>query len=148
MQEFISETEFKFGDGKVVASIPCNTEGKNVSLKRDVVKSEITLSLSKEIKKATELKIDFVNDRTNIFGKDIHLHFTTSGHYAIPLNETNLNLKTSSVEDSNFVEFNNELFREMGKQFNINIKSTAAESPWSNDIVEKQNGVIGNKLKK
>ena len=104
MQEFISETEFKFGDGKVVASIPCNTEGKNVSLKRDVVKSEITLSLSKEIKKATELKIDFVNDRTNIFGKDIHLHFTTSGHYAIPLNETNLNLKTSSVEDSNFVE--------------------------------------------
>ena len=263
MQEFTSETEFKFGDGKVVASeksvvIPCNAEGKNVSLKTDVVKSEITLSLSKESKKITELKIDFVNDRTNIFGKDIHLHFTTSGHYAIPLNETNLNLKTSSVEDSNFVEvllaidnieekskkeikyiaiklhkqfghpksarlidliktvgtsdkdmldmvkdldksceicmrykrpssrpvvefslahgfnetvaidlkhwvaifgtptflsdnrgeFTNELFREMGKQFNINIKSTAAESPWSNDIVEKQNGVIGNMIEK
>ena len=45
-------------------------------------------------------------------------------------------------------EFNNELFREMGKQFNINIKSTAAESPWSNDIVEKQNGVIGNMIEK
>ena len=54
--------------------------------------------------KAAELKIDFVNDRINIFGKDIHLHFTTSGHYAIPLNETNLNLKTSSLEDLNFVE--------------------------------------------
>ena len=75
-----------------------------MSLKTDVVKSEITLSLSKESKKATELKIDFVNDRTNIFGKDIHLYFTTSGYYAVPLNETNLNLKTSSVEDSNFVE--------------------------------------------
>ena len=45
-------------------------------------------------------------------------------------------------------EFNNELFREMGKQLNINIKTTAAESPWSNSIVEKQNGVIGNMMKK
>ena len=39
-----------------------------------------------------------------MFGKDIHLHFTTRGHYAIPLIETNLNLKTSSLEDPNFVE--------------------------------------------
>ena len=54
--------------------------------------------------KAAESIIDFVNDRINMFGKDIHLNFTTSGHYAIPLNETNLNLKTSSVEHSNFVE--------------------------------------------
>ena len=230
-----------------------------MSLKTDVVKSEIPLLLSKESMKAAESKIDFVNDRINIFGKDIHLHFTTSGHYAIPLNETNLNLKTPSVEDSNFDEvlltidnteekskkekkyiaiklhkqfghpksarlidliktagisdkdlldmvkdldksceicmrykrpssrpvvefsvahgfnetvainlkhwaaifgtpniflsdnrgeYNNELFREMGKQFNINIKSTVAESPWSNNIVEKQNGVIGNMIEK
>ena len=34
--------------------------------------------------KAAESKIDFVNDRVNIFGKDIHLNLTTSGHYAIP----------------------------------------------------------------
>ena len=53
---------------------------------------------------AAESKIDFANDRITIFSKDIHLHFTTSGHYAIPLNETNLNLKTPSVEDSNFDE--------------------------------------------
>ena len=44
--------------------------------------------------------------------------------------------------------FNNELFREMGEQLNINIKTTAAESPWSNNIVEKQNGVIGNMMEK
>ena len=74
---------------KVVASeksvvIPCNIAGKNVSLKTDVVKSEIPLLLSKESMKAAESKIDFVNDRINISGKDIHLHFTTSGHYAIP----------------------------------------------------------------
>ena len=45
-------------------------------------------------------------------------------------------------------EFKNELFREMGEQLNINIKTTAAESPWSNSIVEKQNGVIGNMMEK
>ena len=54
IQEFNSETEFKFGDGKVVGSektvvIPCNIAGKNVSLKTDVVKSEIPLLLSKEV---------------------------------------------------------------------------------------------------
>ena len=85
---FISETEFKSGDGKVVASekrvvIPCNIGGKNVSLKKDEVKSEIPLLLRKESMKAAESKIDFVNDRINMFGKDIHLHFTTSGHYAM-----------------------------------------------------------------
>ena len=75
-----------------------------MSLKTDVVKSEIPLLLSKESMKAAESKIDFVNDTINIFGKDIHLHFTNSGHYAIALNETNLNLKTSLLEDLNFVE--------------------------------------------
>ena len=44
--------------------------------------------------------------------------------------------------------FNNELFREMGEQLNINIKTTAAESPWSNNIVEKLNQVIGNMMEK
>ena len=38
-----------------------------------------------------------------MFGKDIHLYFTTSGHYVFPLNETNVNLKTS-LEYSNFVK--------------------------------------------
>ena len=45
-------------------------------------------------------------------------------------------------------EFNNELFRAMGEQLNINIKTTAAESLWSNNIVEKLNQVIGNMMEK
>ena len=111
MQEFTSETEFKFEDGKVAASeksirIPCNIANKNVSLKTDVVKSETPLLLS--IRKVwrqqkAESKIGFLSNRTNMFRKDVHLYFTTSGHYAFPLNETSLNLKTS-LEYSNFVE--------------------------------------------
>ena len=45
-----------------------------MSLKTDV-KIEILLLLSKESMKAAELKIDFVNDRINIFGKGILLQF-------------------------------------------------------------------------
>ena len=42
--------------------------------------SEIHLLLSKESMKEAELKIDYVNDKINMLGNDIHLHFTTSGH--------------------------------------------------------------------
>ena len=72
--------------------------------KIDIVKSEIPQLLSKESMKAAESKIDFANDRINMFGKDIHLHFTTSGHYAIQLNEIYSNLKTPSLVDSKFAE--------------------------------------------
>ena len=72
IQEFTSETEFKFGVGKVVAleknaPIPCNIAEKNVPLKTDVVKSETPLLLSKESMKAAESKIDFLNDRINVW---------------------------------------------------------------------------------
>ena len=45
-------------------------------------------------------------------------------------------------------EFNNVTFCEIGEQLNINVKSTSAESPWSNGVVEKYNGVIGNMMEK
>ena len=86
----------------------------------DVVNSEITLLFSKESKRLQILqsfvraksknkihtlsKIDFANDRIYILDKEILLHFATSEHYAILLNNINLNLKTSSLEDSKFVE--------------------------------------------
>ena len=63
----------QLADGKVVASkknviIPCNIAGKNVSLKTDVVKSEIPVT------KQGKYEGSKVNDRINMFGKDIHLH--------------------------------------------------------------------------
>ena len=39
-------------------------------------------------------------------------------------------------------EFNNSLFTNMAEMFNINIKLTAAESPWSNDIIEQHNTIL------
>ena len=45
-------------------------------------------------------------------------------------------------------EFNIDVFREMGEQLTINIKTTAAELPWSNGIAEKHKGIIGNMMEK
>ena len=300
MKRFKSNTEFRFGDGKSViseqcVSIPCKIAGVSVNVETDVVKSEIPLLLSKESMKKAGTKIDFVKDKINIFGKEIDLKFTSSGHYAIPLNEYQKSseltieeqkfteilltidniekksekekqqiavklhkqfghpkssrlidlIKTSGITDKNFIdivkeldekcdiclrykkpksrpvvgfslahdfnetvamdlkpfrnvyifhmidhatrysggaiihskqkeviidkifkhwisifgtpklflsdnggEFNNDIFREMGEQLNINVKTTSAESPWSNGIVEKHNGVIGNMMEK
>ncbi|CAL4061416.1 unnamed protein product [Meganyctiphanes norvegica] len=40
-------------------------------------------------------------------------------------------------------EFNNSEMRALGEAFNIKIMTTAAESPWSNGICERLNGVLG-----
>ena len=40
-------------------------------------------------------------------------------------------------------EFNNGEMKALGESFNIKILSTAAESPWSNGICERLNGVLG-----
>ena len=45
-------------------------------------------------------------------------------------------------------EFNHELFREVCEQFNITIKSTVAEAPWFNGIVEQHNAVLEKIIKK
>ena len=295
-----SDTEFKFGDGKSVSSarcvsIPCRIAEKSVTVETDVVKSEIPLLLSKNSMKKANTKIDFTNDKVNIFGKEVDLQFTSSGNYAIPLRDSCKDLdsdleesqltevlltiddiarksnkekqqiaiklhrqfgrpkssrlidlvKSAGISDNEFLdllknfdesceicirykkpksrpvigfslahdfnermatdlksfrngnilhfvdhatrfgagamiyskrkeviidkvfkhwmalfgnpktfspdngeEFNNEDFREMGEQLNINIRITGAESPWPNGIVEKHNSVIGNMMKK
>ena len=43
-------------------------------------------------------------------------------------------------------EFNNEDFRIMGEKLNTKIKSTAAESPWSNGINERHNAILGDMI--
>ena len=45
-------------------------------------------------------------------------------------------------------EFNNELLREVCEKFNITMKSTAAEAPWSNGIVEQHNTVLRTMINK
>ena len=45
-------------------------------------------------------------------------------------------------------EFNNSKFISFCEDFNINVKMTAAKSPWSKILVERHNGVLGNTVRK
>ena len=47
-------------------------------------------------------KIDFLGDKVNIFGNDINLNFTSSGHYAISLNDRYQG--SAFLDDSRFIE--------------------------------------------
>lgn len=48
----------------------------------------------------------------------------------------------------NGCEFNNADMRALGEAYNIKIMTTAAESPWSNGVCERQNAVIGQIIQK
>ena len=54
----------------------------------------------------------------------------------------------SKIITDNGGEFNNNEMRALGESFNIKVLSTAAESPWSNGIVERLNAVLGNMVSK
>ena len=48
-----------------------------------------------------------------------------------------------TILSENGAEFNNELLCELCEQFNVSVKSTAAEAPWSRGIVKRHNAVLG-----
>ena len=45
-------------------------------------------------------------------------------------------------------EFDNEDYREMGEKLNTIVKSSEAESPWSNGVNERHNGIMGEMVTK
>ena len=45
-------------------------------------------------------------------------------------------------------EFNNQEFRDMSQNMNIVVKTTAAQSPWSNGLNERHNGILGEMVTK
>lgn len=53
-----------------------------------------------------------------------------------------------SILTDNGREFDNESFRDMAQNLNIVVRTTAAESPWSNGLNERHNGILGEMVKK
>ncbi|XP_071118367.1 uncharacterized protein [Haliotis cracherodii] len=85
-----SDSIFKFGGGRLLKSIakvtfPCEIAGVNCTITTDVVQSDIPLLLGKPAMKAAKVVLDLENDRASIFGKEINLQCTSSGHYCIPI---------------------------------------------------------------
>ena len=69
-------------------NLPAVIAGKEVTIKTDVVESDISLLLTRQAMKTAGVKMDLESDTTQIFDKDIALNLTTSGHYCIPIDRT------------------------------------------------------------
>ncbi len=98
-----SDKIFKFGGGTKLQStgeytIPAYLVGEKVSIRTDVVKSDIPLLLSREAMKTAKVKMDIENDSAEVLGKEVSLNLTSSGHYCIPLG------KDISVKEVNAVK--------------------------------------------
>ena len=89
-----SHRVFKFGDHKLLKSlksvtIPAKIGHKNAKIVTDVIDSALPLLLCKKELRMAKTKIGFHNDVINIFGQDIKISSTASGHYLIPISQTN-----------------------------------------------------------
>ena len=93
--------KFKFGNGKCFSSIqtvniPFEIAGLKGFVNTDVIDCKVPLLLSKESMKSAKSKLDFNNDTIEMFGHEIKLNQTSSGHYCIPLlDENSVMLKRS-----------------------------------------------------
>ena len=52
------------------------------------------------------------------------------------------------ITSDNGGQFNNRLFTQMVEMFNVNVKPTAAESTWSNGMVERHNAILAKTIEK
>ena len=85
-----SSRVFKFGNNGTLRSkgtyvLPVVIAGSNATIKTDVVESDIPLLLFKIAMKKAKMKINLEKDRCEIFGKEVELMTTSSGHYCVPL---------------------------------------------------------------
>lgn len=86
----VSTKVFKFGNNFRFKSegeytIPGIIAGRKVIIRTDVVKSEIPLLLSRSAMKKAGVRLDLQDGKVNIFGQDIDLKLTESGHCCIEL---------------------------------------------------------------
>ena len=96
-----SDTMFKFGGGTVLKSnrkviFPCSVAGVECEIEADVVESDIPLLLSKDSMKKAKMKLDLENDSASIFGNEVQLQCTSSGHYFVPIDQVKVNVEETS----------------------------------------------------
>ena len=89
-----SQQMFKFGEGKSVKSegkvkLPALIGSKKVTIETEIIKANIPMLLSKESMKTACTVINFNTDQIEMLGETHNLISTSSGHYAIPLTQSN-----------------------------------------------------------
>ena len=81
---------FRFGGGETLQSkgvfeLPAVIAGQCVTITTDVVESSVPLLLSMKAMRKAKVKLDLENDMVEIFGKRVHLNYTSSGQCCIPI---------------------------------------------------------------
>ena len=99
IQQTGSRRMFLFGGGNKLRSdgefcLPAEIAGKEVRIKTDVVQSDIPLLLSRKSMKTAGVKMDLENEPATIFGKEVTLNLTASGHYSVSINRSRKELIT------------------------------------------------------
>ena len=94
--------QFRFGAGKVYPSsrlvhIPVYIGSSSATLSAHVVSCNVPLLLSRNSLKKANATLDFTEDSLKIFGENISLTITKSGHYCLPLSRTMDNPHSPSV---------------------------------------------------
>ena len=92
IEYFQGEKSFKFGDGTCLKSkgeyrLSALMAGTAVTIKTDVVDSDIPFLLSRSAMKRAGVKMALENDTATILGKTVALNLTSSGHYCIPMDQ-------------------------------------------------------------
>ena len=83
--------------------LPAFMAGSDVTIRTDVVDSDIPLLLSRSAMKRAGVKMDLESDTVTILGKTVALHLTSSGHYCIPIDK-NENIPVENVCADNLEE--------------------------------------------
>ena len=102
--EFIeSNTSFKFGNGRQVKSqkrarILAQIGDKSCLIEMEIVKENIPLLLSKSSLKQAETVLDMKMDQAVMFGKEVNLYSSTSGHYCIDIQPNKVSKMDLPVE--------------------------------------------------
>lgn len=99
VKQFPGGTNFKFGGETKLKSyetlhLPATIAGKQVTIATDVVDSNIPLLLSKPDMKKFGMTLNLEDDTAKILGRQIDLETTTSGHYCIPLIDSEVPIET------------------------------------------------------
>ena len=123
-----SKCSFRFGDGPVytstrVAFIPITLGTQKVTLRTYVVDCDVPLLMSRQSLKRAQCHIDFVHDKVYMFGEEVPMKLSRTGHYCVPLVSEDKSgmvknvLFTSPVDPSDSNKSNHKKVLKLHKQF-------------------------------
>ena len=89
-----SSNSFRFGERKSLNSekiltLSAQIGKEDIMIKSDVIDSDLSLLLSKSVRKKVNVNNDFSNNVVNMLNQKNNIVFTASGNYAVPISKKN-----------------------------------------------------------